>query len=534
MGIFLKNYFGGNMKTKFWKVVCLLGVSVSILFCFTGCSEKKDSTDVSADEVISKKKTPDDTFVYGGPNEPFTLAPYDANALTSWLAGKVIHDNLVEMDPDTGDFVGVLAESWDYSDDYLTLTLHIRDGVEFQNGVELSSEDVLFTLEQISKTSRFAANYKCIDFSKCELVDDLTLKIVFNETYAPFFAFLAHPSAGIVCKSYFEEVGPDLFSQKPMGTGPFTFKEWISGDRITLVRNDSYWGDKPAYKNLVIRFIPEDTTRMIEFETGGVDAIGNLSGNDMERMMKGSVENARLESCTGQKVYRWCMFRGNEVLNNQKVREAISLALDFEGITQSVFGPAGQLAKSILPPDSRFYKEVGTYKYDPELAKKLMAEAGYPDGFEVNTYTVAGDEEKICEIAQSMLAEIGIKMNIEIAELATLIKTEMSGECNMGIVKMTATTRDPDQTYNTLTADTSLGISRVPEKALDDLIAIGRTSIEDSVRADAYAKADQYVYDNYIQFPILVNVVGYAIKDYIDYFDADTGNIPDLAKVTFK
>ena len=494
--------------------------------------EHSDATIVIGGDEF-ERKTETGTFTIAYDEESETLEPTQIKLISGWTITNLICDNIIAMDPETGEIYGVLADSFEYTDEY-TLEIKMKDNIYFSNGVKATSDDILFTLERLSVSSRFASNYSCIDFENTTCPDDLTIIIKFKELYAPFLSYLAHPAAALESRAYFEEVGENGYSRNPIGTGPYVLESWEAGERVTLKRNENYWGEAGGCETIVIRFILESTTRMIEYETGGVDAIYSLSGTDIDRMSAGEISNSVLHTKLGENVSVLEMYKGYEPLTDKNVRLAIAHAVDWEALVDTVYGSSGQLADSILPPDCLYYKSVGVYEYDPELSKQLLEEAGYgEDGSLVlTTHVYSGTEEEACEIIQAFLKDVGVTMNIEIVDTATMIAAQVSGECNFGLSNSTTTSRDPDQAISSSRQTSDYGIAVIT--GFDDLQALydqGAVEEDAEARREIYEQIQQYYFDECVRIPVRVSIVSYAVRDYVEGFQPTSSGILDLESV---
>lgn len=329
-------------------------------------------------------------------------------------------------------------------------------------------------------------------------------------------------------------MGEDGYSRNPIGTGPYVLESWEAGESVTLKRNDNYWGEAGSCETIVIRFILESTTRMVEYETGGVDAIYSLSGTDIDRMSAGEVSNSVLYTKLGENVSVLEMYKGYEPLQDKNVRLAIAHAIDWEALVDAVYGSSGQLADSILPPDCLYYKSTGVYEYDPELSKSLLEEAGYgEDGSLVlTTYVYSGSEEEACEIIQSFLKDVGVTMNIEIVDTPTMIGMQVSGDCNFGLSNSTCLSRDPEQAISSSRQTSDYGIAVIT--GFDDLQALydaGVTEEDAAARQEIYEQIQQYYFDECVRIPVRVMITSYAVRDYVEGFEPTSSGILDLAGV---
>lgn len=493
-------------------------------------------TEVHANEgdTLYERKTDPDSVVIAVDQEPDNLDPAECQLVHAWALTSAIYDNLITMDPETGEYVNQLAESIEYTDD-LTLEIKIKSGIQFSNGTPLTAEDVMYTFEHMANSSRFSSNFACIDFENSTVNDETSLTVKMLNPYAPFLAYVAHPACGIISKAYVEEVGEDTFARNPMGTGPFTFVKWDSGDRVELTRNDNYWGELPAYKTVVMRFITEPTTRMIEFETGGVDIATNLANSDIERMKNGEVSNATLYTIVSENINRIGLLDTFEPFQDYNVRIALAHAIDMQTVVDVAFGAEGLATGNVYPSDCKYYEEFPLYEYDPELAKQMLADAGYAEGLTLTGGAIAGSADaKAMEIIQNMLKEVGVTLNFETVDVGTLINKSLNGEYNFAPVNATNTSRDPDQAVSNIKASSPFKLTATADPTLNEYFDIGATVVDEAQREEAYQAAAQYMYDNAITIPMCTTVFGDAVRDYVDFYPAYASHIIDLRAITFK
>lgn len=179
---------------------------------------------------------------------------------------RVVYDTLVVQN-ENGEIVPGLAESWEVIDD-LTVRFHLREGVKFSNGQELTSEDVVYSLQRATTEPGSASMFSSFDGENTKAVDPYTVDICVKQPFAAIYNYLASSRGDIICKSAMEEMGGEAYGRQPVGTGPFVLSEWNTGDSLVLTRNENYWGDAPAYDKLTFRIITEAANRTIELETG--------------------------------------------------------------------------------------------------------------------------------------------------------------------------------------------------------------------------------------------------------------------------
>ena len=354
-----------------------------------------------------------DTLNVGLVADPMNLDPNDNNSQHVQRVKTQIYETLVARDAD-GNLTGGLAESWEWQDD-TTIIFHIRQGVKFHSGDELTAEDVKASIERVASMGAAKIAVSHVDLEKCEAVDDYTYKMVLTSTYTPQIAWLEWPLTAISCKKTVEESGGD-FMASPNGTGPYKLKNWVSGDRVELVANEDYWGGAPAIKNLNMIIVTESANRAIMLETGELDVAYELSTVDYDRIMNGE-ETTIVKSPAHNTNYigMTCLY---EPFNDVRVRQAVASAVDVAACYQAAYGGVHELATSFVDPEVDGYSAVTFPEYNPEHAKELLAEAGYPDGFSCKFYT-NNDAERVAmaEAVSSYLKDVGIQTEIVTLEM---------------------------------------------------------------------------------------------------------------------
>ena len=470
-----------------------------------------------------------DTFIVALRAEPATLDPHNSTALANFAVQRVVYDNLVQQGPD-GEILPALAEKWEVIDD-LTVRFYLRDGVFFSNGDKLTAEDVRYSLERSTLQRGSASMFSAFDGKNIAVVDDRTIDVKMKFPFAPVYNYLASSRGNILCKRAVEEIGIEQYARKPVGTGPFVLDRWITGDSLVLKANKNYWGKKPAFDTLIYRVITEPANRTIELETGGVDAIYDVSNSDIPRLE----ENPKLKVIQGPG-YKFSYITMNMSIapfNDIRVREALTISLNMPAIVKAVYRGSAKLADSLMAPTVFGYSKVGPYPYDPERARSLLAEAGYADGLKVTLMT---NEDRnfmnIAEIAQNMWGKIGVETDIQIVEQATLLSRAAEGKVTMGITSSTPTTGDPDHALMPWPS-TYKSFLRIDNPKIDEFLAKGKSAYDPSERKKVYADALAYMWTQFNMIPVCFTDVVYATADYVENFECHPGNTPDLARVTF-
>jgi len=318
-----------------------------------------------------------------------------------------------------GEIIPLLAEKWDVSPDGKTFTFHLRKGVKFHNGEELKADDVVFTFQRATGPDggpiRAFSNF--IDPAGLKKIDDYTV-VVTTRIPMPstFLQTLAHTWSAPVSKKAVEKYGKD-YGMNPVGAGRFKAVEVLPGDKVVFERFDDYYGEKAKVKNLIIRTIVEASTRTIELESGAVDLIIDAAATDVSRIESNpALKIIKVPSCR----VNMLGFEVNKPpYNDVRVRQAMNLAVDREGIVKVVYRGFAEPAAGPISSAIKYNKQNSTpyVKTDIAKAKALLEEAGYPNGFKGEI--LAPDRTEMIRVAtvlQENFAKIGLQMEVKVIE----------------------------------------------------------------------------------------------------------------------
>jgi peptide/nickel transport system substrate-binding protein len=413
---------------------------------------------------------------------------------------KQIYDTLINLDDNMGPIPG-LAERWVFENDSngnpTRLRLFLKKGIKFHNGEELKAADVKFTLDRASKSPHIRAITGMIE--GVDAVNDYEVLVRLPYPFAPILNHLGHTATSIVNEKAVRELGDEKHSQNPIGTGPMKFVSWVAGDRVELTRWDGYHGTAPRIKNLTIRSITDPATRMIEVETGGVDLVIDITPQDISRVES----NPDLQLIRGMTLQT--DFIGYNCqkppFNNVKVRQALNHAIDLNAINKNVYAGAGSTANG--PINSMVWASAADilprYEYNPAKARQLLAEAGYPNGF--NT-TVSFDQRPVrtdtAEIMQNMLRQVGVNVEIKILEWGAYLDMSAKGEHDMFILGWVTVTGDPDYglhaTFHSQNWGASGNRSFYSNPEVDRLLDAGRRETDLARREQIYIDAQKIIH----------------------------------------
>ena len=366
--------------------------------------------------------------------DPTHLDPALCSDGQSTIVTGLVYSSLIGYNKDGSIYCDV-AESYDVSEDGLTYTFHIRDGIKFHDGTVCDAYAVEWNWNRVSPANATPdMTYSSILFGNVasfEATDALTFVVTLKQKDSTFLTLQGSSSlaAGLVSPTAYE-ANPEGFDRNPVGCGPYKFVEWASGQYVQLTRNDEYFGGQVENGGVIVRIIPESGTAVSEMMTGGVDVMDGLAADQVD-LLKGA-SNVNVMNVPGKNlsILSFADFDKNPLFSDIRLRQAVCYALDMDSINAALYGDAMENAKSAIPTvmqagDRDDYVTIG---YDIEKAKELMTEAGYPDGFEftlltynVNkSYNPAG--EQLAVQIQAELAKIGITVNIQILPWAEFVE----------------------------------------------------------------------------------------------------------------
>ncbi len=475
------------------------------------------------------RKTDPDTFTWALNAEPNNLDPQATTMVNSGMVQKQIFDTLITSNGD-GTYSPSLATEWEYTDD-TTLLITLRDDVYFHNGEKMTADDVVFTIKRAATMPATLPYYKSFDEVNTKAIDDTHVEIKFKTPFAPALNYLASVKTNIVSKKAVEEMGDEKFARNPVGTGAFTFKEWVTGDHITCVRNDNYWGEKPAYGTAVTRFITEDATRSVELEAGGVDGIGDVFGDNATRLA--DTEGCHLIGDPGVQLTYFVMYDQSENFKDVRVRQALAMGVDMAQVVQAAYKGSAKAAESSMADKVMFYQSQGLYEYNPEKAKELLKEAGKED---LHLTLVIVDMQTAIDVAQmcqAMWSQIGVTVEIEINDQPTVTERMNNKSIDFTLVQLTAATGDPDHVYGQFNSDSG-SIQASNNETFNRLLQEGRSELDAEKRGEIYGELQKYIHDEVLMIPIAVPNMTFGVRDYVDNLAHDPGNMPDVKTVTFK
>jgi glutathione transport system substrate-binding protein len=347
-----------------------------------------------------------------------TTDPYDANDTLSQAMAKSFYEGLFGFDKDMK-LIPVLAESYEVSKDGLVYTIKLRKGVKFHDGTDFKAEAVKVCLDRVTNPENKLKRYGLYSdtVAKTDVVDDYTARITLKHAFSPFINQLAHPSTVMISPAALKQYGNKDIAFHPVGTGPFKFVEWKQTDYLKVAKFDGYWKKGyPKVDTITWKPVVDNNSRAALMQTGEAQFTYPVP-YEVAEVLKGKpdIEVVAAPSI----VLRYLAMNVlQKPLDNPKVRQAINYAINKEALTKVAFAGYATPAEGVAPQGVEFAVKLGPWPYDVAKAKQLMAEAGYPNGFETELWSGYNHTtaQKVTQFLQQQLQQIGIKTKITLLE----------------------------------------------------------------------------------------------------------------------
>lgn len=437
----------------------------------------------------------------GMQTDPVGLDPHLTNATATRNMMENVYDTLVKFNSD-GLVEPGLAESWDVSEDGLTWTFTLRSGVTFHNGDALTASDVVFSINRIRDpevASPRADHFAVVD--TIEAPDDTTVVFMLSQPFSPLLSKLAFSTNVILSQALIEEHGDA--EEVVIGTGPFTFVEYIPQTRLVLERFDGYWdvdGDGnqlPYLDGITFEFYPDPASRTTAIQTGAADWIEYVPAADV-LILEGDpdVEVVGGLSANFRSLYL-NMTLSDPPLDNQQVRQAIAHAIDEQEIVDlALFGTGGIVATGTTIPPGDFYAVESPYTgRNLERARELMAEAGYEDGFDMELYVTSTYDflRDPAEVIQSQLADLNINVSITAEDWGVYLPRALESDFETTVLGTSGQADPDDFLYGTFHSSGSLNLSGLNDPEVDALLEEGRRVAGEEERREIYVQAQERI-----------------------------------------
>ena len=499
------------------KIRSLLAMTLAVLLVFglVACGSTNSTNETptqngqneggTSGDVANEENTAFEVVVAAS-SEPESMDPQLSGAASGGNITYNIFDFLVRMDASGGESVPSLATSWEKVDD-TTWRFYLRENVKFSNGEDFNADDVIYTLDRIFEPDSGRTTYNLQVLESWEKVDDYTVDLHTEGVVSDMPTRLY--DMAILPNEYCASISAEEFGQNPVGCGPYMLEEWRTNDYISLVYNENYWGETPSCTKITFRSIPEISTRLAELMAGTVDIVVDLNPDYVDTV--NSYEGYRAVSALSKRV----PYIGIDLLNEDspeelqdvRVRQALNYAIDRDAIIVNVYNGYALKLATIWREDNVGYSEElsggeNAYPYDPDMARSLLAEAGYADGFTIDLYYTDNmflKCEETCLAVASYLEDIGITVNVIQHEYNALRAELINGQANhlvKGLFAWNWGAKPQTPDGHLAGAIESTGItSYYTNSEVDDLIAQLRVTDGDE-RVAVAQELQEYLYED--------------------------------------
>jgi dipeptide transport system substrate-binding protein len=461
------------------------------------------------------------TLVFCSEGSPENFYPGVNTTGTSFDANSQIYSRIVDFERGTTNVVPGLAEKWEISADGTVYTFHIRRNVKWQSNAnfkptrDLNADDIIFAIERQWKqdnpyfkvTSSNHSYFNDMGMPKLlksvEKVDDYTVKITLTRPEAPFLSDLAMEYAAIQSKEYADAMlkagTPEKIDQEPIGSGPFMLVQYQKDAIIRYKAFPEFWGGKAKIDDLIFAITPDSAVRWAKLQKGECHVMPYPNPADLDAMKKDA--NIQVLEQPGLNIGYLAYNTTKKPFDDVKVRKAVNMAINKKAIIDAVYLSTGVAATNPIPPTMWSYnKSIKDDPYDPDAAKKLMAEAGYPSGFETDLWAMPvqrpynPNAKRIAELMQADLAKVGIKAEIKSFEWGEYRKRAQNGEHQTAQLGWTGDNGDPDNFLHTLLGCDSAktngsNIAKWCYQPFEDLVVKAKAVSDQAERTKLYEQA---------------------------------------------
>lgn len=500
------------------------------------------------------------TLVYCSEGSPENFYPGINTTGTSFDVTEQIYDNLVNFERGGTKVVPALAEKWTISKDGLEYTFNLRKGVKWQSNKnftpsrDFNADDVMFMFERqwkendpyfkvtSSNHSYFGDMGMPALLKSVDKVDEYTIKLTLNAPEAPLLANLAMQFAGVQSKEYaiamLKAGTPEKIDQEPVGTGPFQLVQYQKDAIIRFKAFSQYWAGKAKIDDLIFSITPDASVRWAKLQKGECHVMPYPNPADLDTMRKDA--NVVVQEQPGLNIGYLAYNTTKKPFDDVRVRKAINMAIDKKAIVSAVYLSTGVAATNPIPPGQWSYnKAIKDDAFNPAEAKKLLAAAGFPNGFTTDLWAMPvqrpynPNAKRIAELMQADLAKVGVKAEIKSFEWGEYRKRMQNGEHQMGMLGWTGDNGDPDNFLNTLLGCASAksngsNVAKFCYQPFDDLVLKAKQVTNPAERTKLYEKA-QVIFKEQAPWFTIAHAVQIAPvrKEVIDY------KLSPFAKHTF-
>lgn len=528
------------MKKTGW---LFLSMFLLLSVILAGCGDDSKTSTGTKDKDGDSKDTSDKgaVMIYGRGGDSTDLDPAITTEGEAFIVTQQIYETLVGYEKDSTEIKGELAKDWEISEDALTYTFNLNEGIKFHDGTDFNAEAVVKNFQRWAqskdeaKFAYYASMFGGFEgdeghvIKEVKATDDKTVVFTLNRPQAPFLKNIAMSPFAIASPTAFEKDG-DNFTKNPVGTGPFKFVSWKANDMIELTKNEEYWQEGlPKLAGVKFKVIKENATRLNALIKGEIDLMDGLNPSDMGKVEGDS--KLQLFERPSMNVGYFGFNTEMEPFNKKEVRQAISHLINKEELIQNFYEGTAEPAKNPMPPSVSGYNDsIEDYGYDEEKAKALLKEAGYEKGFKMDLWAMPvarpymPDGQKVAEAIQANLKKVNIEANIVTFEWATYLEKVQAGEAPTFMLGWTGDNGDADNFLYTLLDKDTIGsnnYSRYVNEDVHKLLLEAQSTADEDKRNELYQEAQVIIHEDAPWVPLvhskpqLAGIAG--IKDFVPH-----------------
>jgi len=477
---------------KVKKIMALALSATLILVSLTGCGGSKTGAEGNTAPKAS------DTLIYAQGAEPRGLDPALVDDGESAKVMSNIYEGLLKYNKDSTKVEPSLAKSWDVSPDGLSYTFHLQQGVKFHDGTDFNAEAVKFNIDrqlppQVTADMAYAS-FVYGSVKNVEVVDPNTVKINLTSPSTPLLNNLAMIMAAPIVSPKALKDNNNNVNQAPVGTGPYKFVKWEKDQNIVLVSNDGYWGTKALTKNVIFKFIKDNSARVVALNNGEADIIDGIDATVVKQITD---SGNKIFQAPGMNINYMAYNTSKKPFNDQKLRAAISQAINVPELVKSLYQGYSEPATAILPTFMEGYdKSISQVAYDPTAAAKTLKDAGLTS-LHMITYTNprpynSATGQSLAEAIQGYLSKVGVQVTIDSFDWTTYKEKLKAGNYDLAFYGWIGDNGDPDNFLYLLSVDDpTMNIARYKNDQFNSLIAKGLTTPAGADRNGIYTQLEK-------------------------------------------
>ena len=494
------------------RVAILLALVMAVAMILPACRAADNGADANVPPAANgtPAAAPETSLIIGMDSDATRLCPFQIIDVYSLTVVANIFDFLVYCDPQ-GNMHPGLATSWDISDDGLVYTFHLRTGLYFHNGQPVTAEDVKFSIDMSLESPHISTYFEFID--RVEVVDQSTVRLILHHPYGPTIALFSYFGA-IVPQSAYEAMGPEEFARNPIGSGPYRFVEWLSGDRIVLEAFEDFRLGRPAIQHLTFRVITDRTTGTIALELGEIDMFINAAYADISTIQANPnldiiVEPSMMFFYLGVNARR-------EPFDDIRVRQAIAMSLNKDALIYGAMDGHAIATNTLITSGMLGYiPGFDPFPRNIDAARALLAEAGHPDGF--STSILVPEARAIhAQIIQADLREIGIHAEIDVVEFGRFWVDIEAHDFDLVIPGWGYVALDPDLSlYSKYYSASEHNYGALNNPRVDELVIAGRLESDPARRHEIYQELERLAQNEAVYIPLYWRIDSIAFNNNI-------------------